>query len=146
METAIQAAMMADSWASRFFGSEPGEFLGLAWEAASRVAPQFSRRKAVLAIKDSVKLATRFRATTSAVRFGPLSGHESRPEETREPDRFDRLRWLRSVSGLTHMQAAALHGWAHDQPVIDEAHRLGVSRNRVNQLRHRAMERLGGVL
>lgn len=50
METAIQAAMMADSWASRFFGSEPGEFLGLAWEAASRVAPQFSRRKAVLAI------------------------------------------------------------------------------------------------
>lgn len=146
METAIQAAMMADSWASRFFGSEPGEFLGLAWEAASRVAPQFSRRKAVLAIKDSVKLATRSRVTASAVRFGPLSGHETREEADHEPDRFDRLRFLLASSGLTHLQASALHGWAHDRPVADEAHRLGVSRNRVNQLRHRAMERLGGLL
>ncbi len=157
-EHAIQAAMMADWWAVRRFPHlQPGEMLGLAWEAASRVRPEHARRRAVLAVMTALSDSGRLRSTGDSgprhpreevagsaasferLRYGPMA-------EAHEPDRFGRLRLLLASSGLTHLQASALHGWAHGRPVADEAHRLGVSRNRVNQLRHRAMERLGGVL
>ncbi len=144
----IEAAKSADLWAARRFPGHTrvGELLGVAWEGASKAPAEFAARKAKRAVLDWLRQETRCRVTASAVQFSALTGYEGREDETHEPDRFDRLRWILSVAGLTHIQASALHGWAHDRPVSDEAHRLGVSKNRVNQLRHRAMDRLGGAL
>lgn len=144
-DDAIQAAVMADKWAARVFGSQVGEFLGIAWEAASRVPACLARRRAVLAIKDWRKLATRSRATDSAVRFSSLVGNEGRWEECHEPDRLDRLAWALNRARLTPKQADALRGWMHGASLASESVRLGCSKDRVSQLRCRALERLGGV-
>lgn len=145
-ESDVQAAMAAESWALRRYPFlQRGEVLGLAWEAASRVPAEFARRKASLAVWDFVKLSTRSRATVSAVRFSGLTGDESYKEARREPDRFARLADLLAFARLTPKQADALRGWMHGASLTSESVRLGVSKDRVSQLRYRALERLGGA-
>ena len=133
MNAIIEAAQMAEAWAIRRFPRlARGELLGLAWEAASRARPEHARRRAIFAVQDAIR-SDRPRLSSPS-----LAGPRQPRKEWVSP-----LWRVVEASGLTPAQADALAGWAVGRSPAAESIRLGVSKDRVSQLRYRALERLG---
>ena len=156
MNAIIEAAQMAEAWAIRRFPRlARGELLGLAWEAASRARPEHARRRAIFAVQDAIR-SDRPRLSSPSL-AGPRQPRKEwagsaaslerlrngPPVELKEPDWLSPLWRVVEASGLTPAQADALAGWAVGRSPAAESIRLGVSKDRVSQLRYRALERLG---
>ncbi len=155
----VDAALMADRWALRRYPRlRPGDVLGLAWEAASRAPAQHARRAAVFGVRSALATETAPRRSSASL-GGPRrpreewAGSEASRQRLihgpqavhREPDHHDRLAWILRRANLTPRQADALVGWAHGRSLASEAMRLGVSKDRVSQLRRRAMDLVGAL-